>query len=59
MFNKSGLYSSGNGRGKLGFDSVGMIFRLFFFLLQRFKKENIHVSCHVMLWGWGGVGDDS
>ena len=37
----SGLYSSGSGSGKLGFDSVGMIFRLFLF--QRFLK----MSCSV------------
>ena len=47
----SGLYSSGSGSGKLGFDSVGMIFRLF--LLQRFLKENIHVMLCVC--GVGGM----
>ena len=36
----SGLYSSGSGSGKLGFDSVGMIFRLFLF--QRFLKALCH-----------------
>ena len=43
-FNMSGLYSSGSGSGKLAFDSVGMIFRLF--LLQRFFKRKY--SCHVL-----------
>ena len=40
----SGLYSSGSGSGKLGFDSVRMIFRLFLF--QRFLKK-IFMSCSV------------
>ena len=44
----SGLYSSGSGSGKLGFDSVGMIFRLFLF--QRFFKRKY--SCHVL---WEGM----
>ena len=37
------LYSSGNGGGKLGFDSVGMIFRLLYLLLRFFNY-----SCHVL-----------
>ena len=52
MFNMSGLYSSGSGSGKLGFDSVGMIFRFegFFFASEIF----IHV-----MFCRGEGGDDS
>ena len=40
----SGLYSSGSGSGKLGFDSVGMIFRLIFWFRDILKdSENL---CH-------------
>ena len=45
----SGLYSSGSGSGKLGFDSVGMIFRLYFFVSEIFKR-----NIHVMFCGVGG-----